>query len=207
MPRLAVFTAGVLLLLAPLAARAQEEAPPGSTEIHVTSEHVRHIRDMTTAGLALTAINGAFVTVSHATYICIWSGNRPCAITYFTSAALWGTVYHVSVPLLLVAQMKSRVAIGKDRSDTLNVVGWLFYVLTSAGYVAAAGPAAFTILYANLALAAVHVVSVSLSVAAGHRALRNLARLGTEQTSSRPTILPVLSPVPGGASIGIGGVF
>ena len=56
-------------------------------------------------------------------------------------------------------------------------------------------------------LAAFVVTSVALSVAAGHQALRNLARFEDDRTSSGPAILPVLSPVPGGATIGLGGVF
>jgi hypothetical protein len=177
--------------------------PPGYVD-----QRMGKIKRMAAAGyvlvslaLASAAAGWIFWGVAHA---------QPDAADFYTTLIGWETLIPASIlffaagsPCLLYADVRARHLVGLKPIDGVGITGWIFYGITwTSGiqYMLGIPPVFAMVSSASLALGSI------VSLVAGIRASRIAGKhIGT---GARPvTLVPSVTPLPGGISIGVAGSF
>ncbi len=112
-------------------------------------------------------------------------------------------MYSIGSPCLLSASARARHLVGLKPVDGLGIAGWVLYgnsLATGSLFFGGWPP------YIAMAYSASLIAGAVVSLVAGHRA----ARIANEQLKGRSvpvTLVPSVTPLPGGISIGVAGAF
>ena len=167
----------------------------------------KHVTTMTTAGYAIVAISGFFLTAHYPMLpLTYYHEIHPWLGLHFMTAVFWQATYFVGVPLLLSAYIKTKSSLGLEPNDGLSVSGWVLYAATGA--LIALSYASFETFSTKVEIASwigsgvTATASMILSLVAGRRATRMRGK-----DLLKATVIPSIVPVSGGAMIGLGGTF
>jgi len=162
----------------------------------------RTVAGFVLAGLSLAHLAGGWIafTVDAASGFRMGGG-------WLAWAGMQGGAYlynAIGAPLLLHTHFKIRQNSGLKGMTPLQVAGWVFYGFTYATMPLYWG---FKIPYIGIAGAVFVAISGALSITAGARSLEMIADLPEQQQKSSVTLMPFVSPVPGGVISGFAGSF
>jgi hypothetical protein len=180
----------------------------GNVQPGYVDQRMGKIKRMAAAGfvlvslaLASAAAGWIFWGVAHA---------QPDAADFYTTLIGWETLIPASVlfyaagsPCLLYADVRARHLVGIKPIDGVGITGWVFYgIAWTSGiqYILGIPPVFAIVSSASLALGSI------VSLVAGARATRIASKhIGAD---ARPiTLVPSITPLPGGISIGVAGAF
>ncbi len=162
----------------------------------------RTVGGLVLAGLSLAHLAGGWIAFS----VDAASGFRMGG-GWLAWAGMQGGAYlynGIGAPLLLHTHFKIRKNAGLKGMTPLQVAGWVFYAFTYATIPIYWG---FKIPYIGIAGAVFLAISGALSITAGARSLAMVSTQETEQPAASVTLMPFVSPVPGGVISGFAGSF
>lgn len=194
--------------------RRKVKTKEGAKELMLDQETARPVRGLATAG----AVFGAASLITYvASYISLCAYLEPSGrvrLGYESAGGSWLafqiaslSTHVIGIPLLLSSRMKARKALGLAPSTTQSTTGWILYAASIATMTASlvtvkvGALEGFGFAFPTVTIP-ILVACTWVSIWESRQAVKSAPR-----KASLPTILPMVSALPGGAALGVAGTF